>query len=274
MVIPNLGIVHVKAPINIPTLCPCCGATLERSGRDLICPNLNCTVVEEASVYRLTELIKVDGLGGTAYTDLFTANSVTDWESAEALKNPVIPELGPATVTKLKTSLTYLNGILDKGIRIGDVLYLANLPKVGSSSLDRLEGNTTPEEFLEVVKSGEVPDEWIGRFPSDNGFYSFRDNLTRVQRISKFFNYNFCTIVPAEQIKTVVKFCITGPISDKRDNIIKKYAPYGAEFTSVSAADVLVCNVLKGSSKEKDAIRRGIPIMTEGEFCSKYGITV
>jgi NAD-dependent DNA ligase len=197
---------------------------------------------------------------------------VEDWESAKVLKTLQAVENvgGPATEDKLNLSLKNLRDHL-KGVTPGDILYLANLPGVGHSSAGKFDELIDVEEFKNVLQNKlELPESWWGYFATYVGFESLNRLRERVVKICEFFDWNLRKYIPEEQIETSVRYCITGTISDKRSNIVNRLKKFGCEFVDVGAADILICNDVSSSSKYKAAVNKGIPIMTEAEFYSKY----
>ena len=61
-------------------------------------------------------------------------------------------------------------------------------------------------------------------------------------------------------------FCITGKLSQPRKQIESWIINLGGKITSAASCDILVCNEVSSSSKYKQAIKRGILIMTEEDL--------
>jgi len=72
-----------------------------------------------------------------------------------------------------------------------------------------------------------------------------------------------------------INFCITGKTAMKRSEFEKLIEKNGGKNTSINSANYLITNDTdSGSSKNKAAEAKGIPIISEKEFFTKFSITL
>lgn len=276
MIIPRIvEVIEGVDPVP-PTHCPSCDTELQwtSSKVDLVCTNEMCSCRVMSSVWRLLNLCKVDGIGGGALYELVKHYNIESWSDVKKIvleDTPLVQLYGPGTASKMVTVIT---NIMEYKPNVADILYLANISKMGEGNIYSIAPNVTGEEFVDAITKGEIPSEWSKWATNYPGFLNLQKSIDRLQEIVKHFNYQVSTYVPAPvKVRDIsLKYAITGKgLSKKKSDFEAEFHDQGYELVRADKADILVMNINDGSAQYKTAVKRGIPIMSEDEFRSKYG---
>ena len=271
-IIPTLvGVIDESTNYNMPTNCEICNTELKIHGKDLICDNQDCEAKNRATIRKILNHFKPDGIGNIiidniidAY-ELITINDIDSWAFSINLTE-LNNDFGIITSNKIKLMA---DNICNKVVTFFDIFEMANIPTVSSSTIENLTKYISNEEFVEIFetanKSTIRSNKWMDCFPT----YKQPDNIElyfdRLVTLYAMFKDRIVAIKQKNQ-STKITYALTGALSKPRNEIVKEFAEYGCKFVDVKQADVLVAPGPSSSAKYKLAISRGISIMTEAEF--------
>jgi DNA ligase (NAD+) len=262
----------------IPKVCPVCGEKLVTIGQDLSCQNDACDSRVMAFINRVFMNYAVDGIGETIAYRFYEIYRIKDLVSLklalfEASRERLEVEFGPSTADKL---MQMFEKLLTASPYTGSYLYMACIPRFGETAAEKFNTGVSAEEFRKGVNS---PDSGIyqgiwSHYAFSYLQFSSRDLLKRywhrLQELYDFFDGRVSQKVIEEKPKTQVKFSLTGSLSKTRDEFVAEMVKHGCEFVSTSKAEVFIANSKSTSSKYQEAVKKGIPIVTEEEFRQRY----
>lgn len=275
MIIPQVVKTFNEGSLKLPEVCECCGSKLkikvnEFSGsQDLVCDNPNCGLKTDKVMWNLFEKTRVDGIGNSTFKrflDYHDVNSLKDLFEAAKQTQSLKTIYSLVTANKVQT---VLENIVNYKPTVFDVLLIANVAKLGSTSADLLAKNVSIEEFKSNILNDTVPETWSQYCSSYPAFVSLKETVKRVHEILDVFP-ELSEYIVEEKKPTKLKYSMTGSFSKSRGEIEKEFSDLGFELVRPKEADVFLINVRKGSNKEKEAEANNIPFMTENEFRNKY----
>lgn len=260
-------VVEPKAP-SIPKVCPACQAPLTSSDRDLMCDNPDCPKKVIVPLYRIFELVKVDGIGDTIIKEVIRQFRIYDFKVFRQWVDSVDPDYvyiyGQSTSEKFAQMVRELKTLK---VSVDDVLWVANIPRMGKSGIKALGRSITLDDFLKVVNDveGVPPIKWSSHLPTYPAYENLVSNFWRVRQVVQFFGVGNIYMKVRKNIKLHV--AITGSLSKPRADIEAELSELGITVGSISkSTDYLICNQASLSSKASKAKQLGIPIVSEAEF--------
>ncbi|QIG71401.1 NAD-dependent DNA ligase protein [Rhizobium phage RHph_TM30] len=274
LIIPKIVKVLNKEPARRPLVCNRCYEVLKVVKTDLMCVNEMCACRVMSSVNRLFSLTKPDGIGGSACTTLVNSLAIDSWETA---KSRFIDQdvsgldkiFGTKTEIKIQEMISKIKN-LNQIITVKGVLYLANIPKLGNSSIGPIAENVSVDAFLTAIREDEIPVSWKQYCASEPAFNNLRKSIQRIRLILDFLNWKVNAVVKVEKVETRLKYCMTGTFSKKRSELQTEFSKLGLEFVDVKKAQVLMWDGEDQKNKYHTAKKLGIEIISEKEFRSRY----
>lgn len=273
---------------SIPTRCPSCGAPTEFKGENLYCTGTNCLPQLEGKIKHFvsTEALNIDGLGGKTVEDFISKGfltSILDIYNLEKHKYEICNMKGYGE----KKFQKIIDGVTaSKSRHLHHFIYGLSIDLIGSrASLDIASHFKTMENILELSKKPEMFKREIlklgnfGEIMADSlvAYFSSSENVVLVNAlIEKGLNTQAeITAAPVHTnsfIKSKV-FVITGDVTHfaNRKELKAKIESLGGKVASsiTKQVDYLINNSIEStSSKNKDAKKFSIPIITEEEFLS------
>lgn len=275
-IIPTLvGVKFSTDNFNTPLACEICGGPLTRVNKDLMCQNVQCGGKTHATINGILSYYAPDGIGSTIINkiiDIFELNTINDlknWTN-EITEDELNEFFGVVTAKNISL---IANAIKNHKSTISDVLLVANIPSVNSSTIERMANEITSEEFITAVKGNKElirSEKWMKCYPS----YLQPKNLEllwfRLFEICELFDWSISDKQKVETKTIQLKYALTGALSKTRDEIVKEFNQYGYKFVDVKVADVLIAPGISSSAKYKTAVKRDIPILTEEQFRINY----
>lgn len=265
----------------VPTKCPVCEHDLEWVGVDLKCVNSNCKNIDMSCLQQWCETIgETDGFAWLLmkqYLDGFNIQSLAElydkrFEVLDILNHKTL------SITDEK-ALQFFNKLYTDNIDIEKALIALNIPRLGDKTAKLLSKNT------ELCKS--LIDYAVRQDTTQSEFAVLYDRLLQVVKdattISIFENQDkLCNlkyiqdkvIFRGESSTETVKVAVTGSLESMKRSAFEKYIQsYGYELSSSikSCKYLITNNPNSGSSKNKDAQKYGVEIITEKEFLDKLG---
>lgn len=273
-----LDVVRQKRPENtvpyhLPSLCPVCGAKVERDedGAFMRCTGAECAAQLSRNIAHFVsrDAMDIEGLGSSIVEVLIERGLIKSpadiyYLSLEELKS--LWQKGGKAAEKLHAAiqaskeqdvsrLIYALGIRQVGAKAGKVL---------ASHFGNLESlmNATAEELTEVPDVGDVTArniaDWFAAPQSQHLIQRLRDAGVNFESKRTIADNRFAGKI----------FVLTGALSKfTRDEATEKIELFGGKASgSVSKKTSFVVVGENAGSKERKARELGIPILTEDEF--------
>ena len=177
------------------------------------------------------------------------------------------PGLGSAAFNKFKKLLDRYTKTLD----LQKIIIGLGLPSLGEKSVKNIFDSYSYEELIDGLKNNT-----ISNIPGINyiALQSLYTNLEYIDKVvNSFQKLPVCELKKDEKVNIIDirRICITGPLSVSRKQFLDMCSNFGLEESSIAKADVLITNTPNSNTnKNKEAKKRGIPVMSEIEFIKKY----
>lgn len=255
-------IISVKSSGNtweLPTSCPTCNKLLQLDGVHLVCHGENCIAKKIISIayFYSSKGIKIDGIGEQTIEKLlnnrkcYEVLSVKPWALLDCLAYEIIDEvldvLGPVIVTNLLTQVKNAN----KTKHMAHFIAGLGLPSVAYKTALRL---------CQYIKTGvlSIHVHQKAKQSFSKGALAFSATTTDMR--------NFAFAPLPSTAKAI--YCITGALSQSRDEMIEWLALQGYEFSSgvTRETNYLIIGDAPGKIKVDKAIKYNIPQITEAQL--------
>ncbi len=295
-VIPQILSVLQPYEVSLPTKCPMCGQDLVWEGVDLKCNNSNCANIKLSDLQQWCENVgKTDGLQWTLMKQYLDMYGINDIDTLYAKQDFVWQDLNTRklSITEHKVK-DFFEALYFKQVSMENALVGLNIPRLGEKTAKILSAHfdlvyqllllsIMPIYSGVTVKLGENNKPTI--FGSDNDWVELRllelvkeattetilCNIHKFSVLRYLFNedYSNTRIIYTRPTTDITYVAVTGALySMKRKDFEKYIAKYGYELSSsIKKCKYLITNTPdSGSSKNKDAQKYGIEIITEQEF--------
>ena len=295
-VIPQILSVLQPYELSLPTKCPMCGQDLVWEGVDLKCNNSNCANIKLSDLQQWCENVgKTDGLQWTLMKQYLDMYGINDIDTLYAKQDFVWQDLNTRklSITEHKVK-DFFEALYFKQVSMENALVGLNIPRLGEKTAKILSAHfdlvyqllllsIMPIYSGVTVKLGENNKPTI--FGSDNDWVELRllelvkeattetilCNIHKFSVLRYLFNedYSNTRIVYTRPTTDITYVAVTGALySMKRKDFEKYITKYGYELSSsIKKCKYLITNTPdSGSSKNKDAQKYGIEIITEQEF--------
>lgn len=295
-VIPQILSVLQPYELSLPTKCPMCEQDLVWEGVDLKCNNPNCANIKLSDLQQWCENVgKTDGLQWTLMKQYLDMYGINDIDTLYAKQDFVWQDLNTRklSITEHKVK-DFFEALYFKQVSMENALVGLNIPRLGEKTAKILSAHfdlvyqllllsIMPIYSGVTVKLGENNKPTI--FGSDNDWVELRllelvkeattetilCNIHKFSVLRYLFNedYSNTRIVYTRPTTDITYVAVTGALySMKRKDFEKYIAKYGYELSSsIKKCKYLITNTPdSGSSKNKDAQKYGIEIITEQEF--------
>lgn len=282
----NEVIPYIMEVINIsdqelPTICPACGSQLEWVGVDLKCNNSNCKGADLLDLRRWCEIIgETDGFAWLLMKQYLDYYEIGDVASLYSRKHIVFRDMQnrQLSITDQK-ALSFFRKLYEDKIDIEKVLLGLNIPRLGDKTAKLLARNENVCEEMFIYSATENPSIEIKTKLEDKLFNIVKDATTSAifENMDRVSNYKY--LVNRIQYKEqstgeTIKVAVTGSLETMKRSAFEKYIEsYGYELSSSikSCKYLITNNPNSGSSKNKDAQKYGVEIITEKDFLDLLG---
>lgn len=259
------------SPVPIPGICPDCGAPLIRYGAYLLCKNPECTsqLKEEICYFVSRQAMDIRGI-------------------ADAMIERLVEEgklHSPADLYKLTKEDLMLPG-LSKDLKADAVL--AEIEKSKQKPFDRVlcamgidcvgttNAKVLAEHFVSMQAMIDATDEDFAKVPgfAELSGLQIEHSIHEPKKLQLIKDLQAVGLQMTQHVKQLssdklsgMSFCITGTLSQSRDQIKKLIEDNGGKFvSSVSLATSYLLAGEGGGSKRTKAERLGIKIINEQQF--------
>jgi DNA ligase (NAD+) len=261
---------------NLPTKCPACGEVLIEKGVDLFCDNPLCPPKSIESIYRLFDMMEVDGIGHTLIDTLLETLNINSLKGFQKfvsnhfrnIQTTLYNIFGGKTAEKF---LTVIDKLMKYKPTIAEVLYTANIPSIGKTVSESYSAHIDAKEFIDTFKNNnEISDAWEQWSTNYLNIQNLKLYQDKVKEIMEFFGWELKEKVAANLGNLGWKVEVTGSVSVPRDEWFKRLKRFGIDHGSISkGTKFLVCNSPSSSSKTEKAKKLGIDIINENDFYLK-----
>lgn len=282
-VIPTIDEIIEKAPVELPTKCPCCDADLVWKGVHLVCDNPNCSDMQiQDLLIWCNNIAPVDGLGDTLKLKFF--EDINNRFKDQLIEGTDLSIEGAYNIAKLyelygnieftsdigtqyKLFLTMLSGLLHNKVPMHKALVALNVPRLGDITAKKLAQHL---DVIESLVDGCYPSIELLSIVGEATTGSILMNLNKFQRLSFIWD-NIDKTVSASNNQTI-KVAITGSLSVPRKEFEALLEAHGFKVGDISKdTKYLITNTPNSSSsKNAKADKLGIEKITEDDFKSRY----
>lgn len=262
--------------IDIPTVCPACGSTLEERGAHIFCNNPDCPpqIVNRLAHFAGREAMDIDGFSEKTAELLVEQGIIRDAADMMALKEEQLEGLPLFKDKRIENLISAIEK--SKNRPLDAFVFALGIPNIGRKTardlaqnlgtLDKIISATT-EELLAIPDIGEIVAASITEFfASERG----KDLVERLLAAGCTPTWETVTLGNAFEGKTVV---LTGTLSTMgRKAAGDLIAAHGGKVTgSVSKkTDFVVAGEEAGSKLEK-AQKLGVTVLDEETFLNMIG---
>lgn len=284
-VIPYIVNVIDTSSEPLPEYCPMCHSKLEWVGVDLKCNNKECPNVKLSDLQQWCESIgETDGLQWTLmkqYLDLYGIDEIEDLYIKQTF---ILNDLNTKklSITELKIK-DFFERLYINPVPVERALVGLNIPRLGEKTaklfkdkkplVDRMllfflnmnpqDDNYIKTSLLDLVKDATTTSIYENQIKFTNLRFLYDDSLTKSR-----LQYEEQSLGEKKYI------AVTGALTKMKRKDFEEYiSKYGYELTSnLKKCLYLVTNTPdSGSSKNKDAQKYGVEIITEENFLKKLG---
>lgn len=285
MIIPQIASAESQGnglPIALPEVCPYCGEKLiikqENESKVLYCPNedCNCRLLNKLTHYVSKTAMNIKGLSKQTLNklmNLYWISSIKDIYTLKDFRRSWVQEEGFGE----KSVDNILNAIEEsKHCKLEQFITAIGIPLVGSKvakDLAKIFG--TWEEFLFAVEDG-FKFYTLPNFGPEMHRAIMNFDYTEANEIAtKYLDFERVEAETASSSLEGLTFVITGKLSQPRAKIVTLIENAGGKVTgSVSEKTNYLLNndTNSTSSKNLKAKSLGIPIVSEEEFYTMFGL--
>lgn len=241
--------------VEILTQCPCCGSSLERVNSQLFCRNKLCSAQQGKMIENFTKKAKIKGFGEKTLEKL-ELETITDLYLLS--KEYLIDIVGEKVGTKLYEEL-------EKSLKMPLATFISALgiPMIGITA-----GNKVAKQIssVEEISYETCKQAGLGEKATASLLKWKLDEYPNYQNIPFEFTVN---TAENEVVSKDITVCVTGRLEGHtRASIANLLDSLGVKVGSsvTTKTDFLICEELKGSSKEVKAKQLNIPIISLIEF--------
>jgi len=245
--------------ISLPTQCPVCKEELIWEGVHLICKGKDCIAKKIVSInyFYSYKGIKIDDIGEKTIERLLRNSKIYNtlvkkpWALLDSIKYNLSAELLSLLGDKIYANILTQINQKNNQFTMAHFISGLGLPKISYKTTLRL---------CQYIKTGKlnliVSKEAMNNFLK--GVLIFNKAITEME------NFQFA---PLPEIAKAI-YCITGTLSQPRNDIIEYLSKYGYEYSRsvTQATNYLIVGTAPGELKKIIAKRNNIPQITEEQF--------
>ena len=266
---------------DMPTVCPCCGHMVERQTSDagienIVCSNPNCAgkLINKLDHFCGKKGLDIKGLSKATLEKLITWEWVSCFADIYELERYKIIWMdtvgfGDKSVRAILTAIEE-----SKNTTLEKFISAIGIPLIGNNVAKEIcKHVSTYEEFRKLVDEKFDFSEW-DTFGPEKSSELLKFDYSEADKVAKLLNI---TNVEQKSIPMILNFtvCITGKLESYKNRTLlqKDIELRGGHVTnSISSKTKYLINndINSNSTKNIQAKKLGIPIITEKEFIEKY----
>lgn len=263
--------------IEKPTVCPCCGSTLEDTTTELYCRNhLGCRaqIVLKLTQFASRNAMNIDGLSIKTFEQLYDKFGIKTFSDIYKITAEELASLEGFKDKKITNVLNSINS--HKTVNFANFIFALGIGNIGIKTAKQLAKHyknitnlqsATVEDLIEIDDIAEITANEIHHYFSDES--NIREINELISSEVKIIDEN--SVSNENGIFAGKKIVLTGTLKNftrsEAEEIIEKQG--GSTSSSVTnKTDIVLVGENPGSKFDK-AKKLGITIMTEEEFMSK-----
>lgn len=278
-VIPSILSVLQPSMEKLPTRCPVCNSELAWDGVDLKCINSNCPNIKLSDLQQWCENVgETDGLQWTLMKQYLDFYGVFDIDNLYSKQQYILNDMNSRklSITELKIKEFFEKLFINK-IDIEKALIGLNVPRLGVKTSKLLATRRDIIFNLLLISLGQldIEDEWtkysLLELVKDATTESIISNINKFSVLHYVYNNDvnrlMFNVSDANSEKQYI--AVTGALTTMKRKDFEAYiSKFNYELTSnLKKCKYLVTNTPNsGSSKNKDAQKYGVKIITENDF--------
>jgi len=248
----------MKEQIEIPTNCPCCSTLLVRVKDQLFCKNTTCSAKTSKQLEKFTKVMKIKGFGARTI-DKLEITSIMELYELELpyMISTLGDKMGNKLMGELKNSIT---------CDLSTFIPACSISLVGATAGRKVaEHCFQPSDItIEVCKKAGLGDKATANLTS------WLEDVYEptLSMLPLIFKENKATATQDIE-DTGIVVCITGKIPGYTKAKLEEYLSSLGVKTASSVTkntSYLICEELKGSSKERKANELNVKIVKFNEF--------
>ena len=268
---------------ELPEICPVCGHKLEWVGVDLKCINPDCNNIYTSDLQQWCEVIgETDGMAWTLMEQYLNLYGIKDIESLYNKQDYVYRDMQsrPLSITDNK-ALQFFDKLYKGTVEADKLLMALNIPRLGDKTAKLMSRNPITRKIigevfacLDGLKPVTLSDE------TQRQLLELVKDATTNEIMNNLYRLSYCKykrnliIFNDTSNKEIIKVAVTGALETMKRSAFEKYIEsYGYELSSSikSCRYLITNNPNSGSSKNKDAQKYGVEIITEKDFLDLLG---
>lgn len=260
-------------PVVIPSVCGTCGAALVDAGTRLYCPNTACSKRLLHRIKKWVDVLDIREAGNKTLEQLFNKGRIkraADLYTLGVQELAAFERMGELSASKLihnirsPRTLSLADFIAGFDIEGIGSLTMENIITAGYNSLEKLRAASV-EDLSSVFRTGEITARTIVE-----GLKETADDMDAVLKTG------FIKLASAVQLPLAGKsFCFTGELNTiKRgaaETRVKELGGVVKQAVTRSLSYLVTNKPESGSSKNKNAVKFGVPVIGEDEFLKIIG---
>ena len=281
-VIPMItGVLTNSDKTNAPEICPHCGKPIVQDGVNIVCKNNKCPSRGNTTLmYFINNVTPIDGLGEQMLGKIinhFNVSNIPEFIQFANTYNTfdllrfcnMTNGLGKVAFNKFSN---LLNKYRDESLDLEKLFVGFGLPSLSTKSVAKIFELFGYKTLMEKLSSHSLQ-----TIPGVNyiAIESLYENQDYIAEVIGLLNKepHLTKNTKENNINYNLKVCITGALSVSRKAFLDICESYGIHEASIAKADILVTNDIEsGSTKNKEAQKRGTKIMNEADFRKAYFI--
>ena len=257
--------------VELPKICPACGAEIIQKGAHIFCSNNNCPpkVVASISHFASKDAMNIEGFSEMTASQLYEVLGVNTFSQIYQLTEEDLAKLEGFKDKKIANFISAREN--SKKPSLDSFIYALGIEGVGKKTAKDLAKEYKSVEALKSATVLELASLYdIGQIMAENVYYYFQDS-DNLKEIEKLFSLGITPIyeqnVVSEKFKGE-KVVLTGTLTNFKRSEAQKIieANGGQVMSSVSPKTTLVIAGESAGSKLDKAKSLGIKIIDEKQF--------
>lgn len=288
MIIPQIaGNLTCSGNVEIPEICPVCGGATEirqvNEVQSLYCTNEKCAAkrIKAFTLFVSRDAMNIEGLSEATlekFVDMGFIHEYADLYHLEGYREQIVAMegFGEKSFQNLQDSVN-----TSRNTTLPRVIYGLGIANIGVAnakmlcrhfSYDMEQLRNADMETLSAIEGiGEVIASAFVEYMQDE------DNLQKIEHLMAELQVELPVVEEGSQTMSGLSFVITGSLdhfanrNDLKDVIESKGGKVTGSVTSKTTA-LINNDITSNSSKNKKAKELGIPILSEEDFLTEYGV--
>ncbi len=258
-----------STPISVPDTCGTCGSALIDEGTRLYCPNVECPKRALHRLEKWVQVLDIRDFGTAVLKRLFDSGKVrriADFYKLSEEDLVSIERMGEILAKKLLANLH-----AKKTLSFGQFLAGLDIEGIGQLTADKLAaaGYASPEKLKNLAVEDLTKIDGFGDILANKLVSGLRELAAEIEDLS---GYIAITQPEAGGMLAGKSFCFTGELKSMKRNdaeaLVKSLGGTARGSVTKDLSFLVTNEPASGSSKNKQAEKYGIPVISEEDFLS------